>query len=213
MRRRAVLRVGACAALVLLILGCKGDHKSGPSNSFLFEHNAQFLGGRTIRWPVLPIRVFLGNGVASPDEVAVWTAVTGGLVTFVFVSSAGGANITFRFRGGDDICGLTVVEFTDDGTIVAADVQVSRSIYRGRFCVRTVTHETAHAIGFLSHTADGGLMDDDGGNGEITPPVIQFFRDLYSLPPGTRVSAAQQRLVERRAGGRNSMTFIHPVRR
>jgi hypothetical protein len=93
-------------------------------------------------------------------------------------------------------------------------VHVSQAIYRGPQCVRTVTHETAHAIGFLSHTSDGGLMDDDGGNGDITPPVSQMFRDLYSLAPGTVINVEKRRpLVERRAGGRNVMTFVHPVRR
>ena len=143
-----------------------------------------------------------------------WTAATGGLVTFTFVGSPGAANISFGFRSGTDICGTTNVEFTDDGQITSARVQVSQSIYRGPQCVRTVTHETAHAIGFLSHTSDGGLMDDDGGNGEITPPVSQMFRDLYSLAPGTVVGDQRTKpLVERRRGGRNVMTFIHPVRR
>jgi hypothetical protein len=211
--RRSILRGGACAALAVLVLGCGKDGGSGPSNSFLLEHNAQFNGGRTVRWRTLPIRVFLGDGVARADEVTVWTAITGGLVTFSFVGSAGGAHIGFRFRSGSDLCGLTLVEYTDDGELLQADVQVSRAIYRGPQCVRTVTHETAHAIGFLSHTSDGGLMDDDGGNGEITPPVVQFFRDLYALAPGTRISAQQRRLVQQRVGGRNVMTFITPVRR
>jgi hypothetical protein len=212
-RRRAILERVAPVALGLLALGCSGHDSSGPSNTVLFEHNAQFNGGRTVRWPTLPIRVFLGNGVALPEEVTAWTAATGGRVTFEFVPSAAGADITFGFRSGTDICGFTVVEWSDDGAIVAAEVRVSRSIYRGRFCVRTVTHETAHAIGFLSHTADGGLMDEDGGNGEITPPVIQFFRDLYALPPGTRITVGERRLAERRPGGRHAMTFIYPVRR
>jgi hypothetical protein len=210
--RGSILRGGLCAALAVLVVGC-GKSSSGPSNSFLFEHNAQFNGGRTVRWAVLPIRVFLGNGVASADEVTVWTAATGGRVTFAFVGSAGGADITFRFREGSDICGFTQVEYSDDGQLTLGDVQVSRAIYRGPQCVRTVTHETAHAIGFLSHTSDGGLMDEDGGNGEITPPVVQFFRDLYSLAPGTQVSAERTRLAERRAGGRHVMTFVYPVRR
>jgi hypothetical protein len=200
------------AAAALLSVGCEKD--KGHSDSFLFENNAQFNGGRTVRWPNLPIRVFLGNGVASAGEVTVWTAQTGGLVTFTFVGSPAGAGITFGFRGGDDICGITDVEYTDDGQITSADVRVSQSIYRGPQCVRTVTHETAHAIGFLDHTSDGGLMDDDGGNGEITPPVSQMLRDLYSLAPGTVVSAERRKpLVQRRSGGRNTMTFIYPVRR
>jgi hypothetical protein len=201
--------------LALLVLACGKDDGGGSgSSSFLFENNAQFNGGRTVRWAALPIRVFLGNGVAAPGEVTAWTAATGGLVTFTFVGSAGAANISYSFRSGTDICGTTNIEYTDDGQITFAAVQVSQSIYRGPQCVRTITHETAHAIGFLDHTSDGGLMDDDGGNGEITPPVSQMFRDLYSLPPGTVVSDQRTKpLVERRRGGRNVMTFIHPVRR
>jgi hypothetical protein len=211
--KRSRLRVLGLATLALLVLGC-GDDDDGHSNSFLFENNAQFNDGRTVRWVALPIRVFLGNGVAAAGEVTAWTAATGGLVTFTFVGSAGAANISFGFRTGTDICGVTSVEFTDNGAITFAEVLVSRTIYRGPQCVRTVTHETAHAIGFLSHTSDGGLMDDDGGNGEITPPVSQMFRDLYGLAPGTLISAQRTRpLVERRKGGRNVMTFIHPVRR
>ena len=215
MNRRHRLRALGLAALALLVLGCGGDDNGGGrSNAFLFEHNAQFNSGRTVRWADLPIRVFLGNGVASAGEVTAWTAATGGLVTFAFVGSPGAANISFGFRSGTDICGTTGIEFTDDGHITSVRVLVSQSIYRGPQCVRTVTHETAHGIGFLSHTSDGGLMDDDGGNGEITPQVSQMFRDLYSLAPGTVISDQRTKpLVERRRGGRNVMTFIHPVRR
>ena len=139
-------------ALGLLLLGCGSDNGSGSSkNAPLYEFNARFNGGRTARWSNLPVRVFLGNGVASAGEVTAWTAATGGAVTFTFVGSAGGANITFRFQSGSDICGVTLVEYTDEGDITSADVAVSQSVYRGPQCVRTVTHETAHAIGFFSH--------------------------------------------------------------
>ena len=108
---------------------------------------------------------------------------------------------------------MTFLEFTDDGELTSADVEVSQSIYRGPQCQRTVTHETAHAIGFLGHTADGGLMDPDGGNGVITPLVAGVLRDLYHFPPGTRVSAETKRFGLRRPGGKNVMTFVSPVRR
>ncbi len=203
------------AAVLLLLAGCGGKdhHSSATGFGFLFDHNAQFNDGRTVRWGALPIAVFLGNGVASADEVTTWTSATGGAVTFAFVGSAAGAGIVFRFRSGTDICGVTNVLFTEDGFITSADVQVSQAIYRGPQCVRTVTHESAHAIGFLDHTSDGGLMDPDGGNGEITAPVAQMLRDLYSLPPGTVISAERRRLAERRPGRVHSMTFVYPVRR
>ena len=172
MIRRPIWRAVGLAALVLSVLGCGDDNTGSTKNAPLFEFNAQHNGGRTVRWANLPIRVFLGDGVARADEVNVWSPATGGAVTFTFLPTAAGANVTFRFRSGSDVCGVTFVEFTDDGEMTSADVQVSQSIYRGPQCVRTVTHETAHAIGFLGHTDDGGLMDPDGGNGDITSLVI-----------------------------------------
>jgi hypothetical protein len=152
--------------------------------------------------------------VARTDEVNVWTAATGGVVTFTFVGSAGAADVTFAFSGRTDICGVTDILF-DEGpsTIVSADIQVSQRFYRTSDCVRTVTHETAHAIGFLDHTANDGLMDPDGGTGQITPLVSGVLRDLYSLPPGTFVTAELRRLGLGRPGGRKAMTFIYPLRK
>jgi hypothetical protein len=212
--RRPIWKAAGWAALSLqLLLGCDKDKGTGATtNAPLFEFNAQANGGRTVRWANLPVRVFLGDGVAQAGEVTVWTGATGGAVTFTFVGSGSGPNVSFRFRGGTDICGLSTIEYTDDGLLTFVDIQVSQAIYRGPQCVRTVTHETGHGIGFLGHTKDGGLMDDDGGDGEITPTVTQVLRDLYSLPPGTLVSAQTKRLGLRRPGGKNVMTFIYPVR-
>ena len=174
-----------------MVAGCGDDDGTGSTkNAALFEFNAQQNGGRTVRWGNLPIRVFLGNGVARAEEVTVWSAATDGAMTFTFVPSAAGANVTFGFRSGTDICGVTFVEFEDNGQMTSANVQVSQGIYRGPQCVRTVTHETAHAIGFLGHTDEGGLMDPDGGNGDITPLVSGVLRDLYHFAPGTIVRIA-----------------------
>ncbi len=213
MTRRPSWEVAGILALsALWLLGCGNDNGTGATkNAPLFEFNAQNNGGRTIRWRNLPVRVFLGSA-ARPDEVNTWTAATDGAVTFTFVGSAGVANVRFGFRSGSDICGVTYVEFTDEGDLTSAEVQVSQPIYRGPQCQRTVTHETAHAIGFLGHTSDGGLMDADGGNGVITPLVTGVLRDLYHLPPGTTVSAETKRFGLRRPGGKNVMTFVSPVR-
>jgi hypothetical protein len=204
--------------LSLVLAACGGGGKSSgasqaPDLEYLFQHNARFNDGVTTRWPVLPIRVF-ANNIAQPDEVTEWTRVTGGLVTFTFVGSSTEADISFRFGTGDDICGITTVEFEADGRITLADVRVVEEVFRGPQCVRTVTHEVGHAIGFLDHTVDGGLMDDDGGNGEITAPVIKMFVDLYRLAPGTFVGTGQRpRATLKRNGGRYVITIIDPVRR
>jgi hypothetical protein len=208
-------RAGWAVLSLVLLVGCDNDddNSGATKNAPLFEFNAFDNGGRTSRWPNLPIRVFLGNGVARMNEVTVWTAETGGVVTFSFVASAGAANITYDAGVGDpDLCGVTDIQFDGD-LIVAASVHVNASIYRSAGCVRTVTHEAAHAIGFLTHTDDGGLMDDDGGNGQITPVVAQTLRDLYLLPPGTLVVAQTKQFGLRRPGGKRAMTFSYPVRR
>jgi hypothetical protein len=207
------------AALPIVLVACGGGGGGGGSDSpgdaeirFLAQHNARFNGGVTTRWPNLPIRVFTNN-IARQDEVTAWTGATGGLVTFSFVGSRAGADIFFSFTTGATICGVTTVEFEADGRITSADVRVVQAVFRGPQCIRTVTHEIGHAIGFFDHTADGGLMDDDGGNGEITPPVSRMFVNLYSMPTGSAIGLGERaRVAQRRPGGRSALTFIHPMR-
>jgi hypothetical protein len=209
------LRALLWGVLPLALAACGGGGGSGPSNNnfdFLFQHNARFNDGKTVRWPNLPIRVFTNN-IAQQNEVTEWTAATGGAVTFTFVGSASGANITFRFGTGDDICGVTTVRFTPEGEIVSADVQVVQAIFRTDVCTRTVVHEVGHAIGFLDHSIDGGLMDDDGGNGVITEQVSSMIALLYSMAPGTVVKALLPKGVPERKGGVRSVTIVDPVRR
>ena len=211
-----VRRLAGGLGLALLVAACGSSHHGGtaPSNTdFLVTHNAQYNGGRTIRWPSLPIPVSLG-GIGRPDEVTAWTGATGGAVTFTFVGSPPPNSIAMRGRSGTDICGVTTVSYNDDGTISSADIELSTEIFRGPQCVRTVTHEMGHAIGFLDHTADGGLMDDDGGDGSFTSEVTQMIRDLYSLAPGTVVASQRTRATEQRIGSLRRVTITYyPVRR
>jgi hypothetical protein len=215
-RRITIARVVGLLVVALGSVGC-GSHKdhSGPSTgdaALLVQLNASFNDGRTVRWGSLPIPVFL-NGIARPDEVNAWAAATGGVVSFTFVGSPPPAGISFRFGGGNDVCGSALVEYTEDGHITAADIQVVQGIFRGPQCQRTVVHETGHAIGFLAHTADGGLMDPDGGNGEITPEDVSFIRALYSLAPGTFVGLGERTRIRLGRMGRRSVTIVDPVRR
>ena len=212
-RRPTWTLAGLVALIALSLLGCGKDHSGPSSNAPLYEFNASQNNGRTVRWPVLPVRVFLGGNVAQASEVNIWTQATNGAVTFAFVNSAAGANITFGFQSETDVCGVTFIEYDDAGNLTSAETRVSQSIYRGPQCQRTVTHESAHAIGFLGHTSDGGLMDPDGGDGAITPLVAGVLTDLYHLAPGTQVSAEAKAFGLKRPGSRNHMTFTYPVRK
>jgi hypothetical protein len=218
---RGLLLWGALPLVLALLASCGGGDgrdggASGASSAdldYLFQHNARFNDGLTVRWANLPIRVFT-NGIAREDEVTEWTRATGGAVTFTFVGSASGANITFRFGTGDDICGTTTIRFTSEGEIVSSDVQLVRAIFRTAVCTRTVVHEVGHAIGFLDHTTDGGLMDDDGGDGRITEPVASMLTLLYSMAPGSVIRAlAPGGVAQRRAGAIRSVTVVDPARR
>lgn len=211
-------RVTLLLGLLLAFGACGGKKNPAGSASvegaaFLVQHNARLNNGRTVRWPNLPIPVF-ANDIAREDEVREWTSVSGGRVTFAFVGSPSASGISVRFRSGADICGVTTVEYNSDGAILSADVRVSRDVFRSSQCVRTVTHEIGHAIGVLDHTSDGGLMDEDGGDGRITSPVAEMIRTLYSLPPGTLVALGEKpQTALRRSGERYSVTFVYPVRR
>ncbi len=116
-------------------------------------------------------------------------------------------------RGGNDVCGTTFIDFEADGRITSVDIQVVQAIFRGPECQRTVVHETGHAIGFLAHTADGGLMDPDGGNGVITQEDVTFIQSLYALAPGTFVGLAERIRSPLGRSGRRSVTIVDPVRR
>jgi hypothetical protein len=217
LRTPTMRRIMPLVVLALLCADC-GKHSSvsGPSGSatdLLIALNASANDGRTVRWAAVPIPVFL-NGIARADEVNAWAVATGGAVTFTFVGSPPAAGISFRFGGGNDVCGSTLVEYGSDGRITSADIEVVQAIFRGPQCQRTVVHETGHAIGFLAHTADGGLMDPDGGSGEITSEDVTFIQSLYALAPGTFVGRDERtRVALARSGGRRSVMIVDPVRR
>jgi hypothetical protein len=211
-------RTRIAALVVVLVPGlvaCGGHHSSSGSNSteLLVQHNAQFNDGRTVRWPALPVRVAL-NGLGTPDEVTAWTSATGGAVTFAFVGGPIGNGVNMRGTGSSEVCGVTTVEYGSDGVITSADIALSRPIYRSPQCVRTVTHETGHAIGFLNHTSNGGLMDDDGGNGQFNAEVTETIQDLYALAPGTFVGRGERPRLGLEPRGRRTLVFVtYPRRR
>jgi len=210
----------ACRALLLLVLSvgllaCEDDTgiDDPKERAVLFQLNAVHNGGKTVRFDPLPIATHLPADVGSENEVTEWTQVSGGKVQFTFVGSPPGVGISFRLASlADDVCGVTDVEFDND-RIELADVRLNPRNYRSSGCQRTVTHEAGHAIGILDHTSDGGLMDPDGGDGNITSDVSTMVRNLYSLKPGTQVGLFERGSRAQRRGGRYVVTIVDYVRR
>jgi hypothetical protein len=182
------LKIGLLLILVLVLSSCdSGSSTSGGGGSsanyqFLYDHNANALNGHTVRWESNNIKVYTAGISGAEAAVNRWA----GPVNFTFVGSPPSDGISFSWTSsGGNICGVTNTYYLNSGKITQASVQISinQNGCRGGLN-NTVSHETAHALGFFGHTADGGLMDPDGGNSIITTPVSNFMSLLYSRPYG-----------------------------
>lgn len=191
MRPFKVIRLIIGCLLLAALWSCSGsgsDSGGGGSNSdfqFLYDHNAQQLDGHTIRWDPNTIKVFTAGIPGAEAAVNRWA----GPVNFVFVGSPPSDGISFSLAGSSSFCGVTNTFYFNSGKIVRAEVSINAN---QQFCRggldNTLTHETAHALGFFGHTADGTLMDPDGGNGNITGTLRNFMSLLYSQPPGRDIN-------------------------
>ena len=185
-----IAKIGCLLCLALVLASCSsGGSSSGGSGSspdfrFLFDHNASQLNGHTIRWESTNIKVYTAGLPGAEAAIKRWA----GPVSFTFVSSPPADGISFSQGSSKTLCGLTHTFYLNSGKITQAVV----SIFDQTFCRggldNTVAHETAHALGFFGHTADGGLMDPDGGNGNITTPDRNFMSLLYSQPFGSDIT-------------------------
>jgi len=213
-------RIWGGLLLLLLLVGCGGSGGGGGGSTatpsvitdpFLFDHNASINGGVLTRWPSVPVTVDTGQIPDAEAKFNRWRDATGGSVSFVFTGA--GAGVRVRLGGAiPDTCAETVVFFTAGGSVTRAEVSLT-PIWNTAVCVETVAHEAGHSIGFFGHTSDGGLMDPDGGNGQITGQVANMMRTLYSNPPGTMVkSALLARGAQTPRDGIRSVRFVTPAR-
>jgi hypothetical protein len=185
---KRILKIGCLLALALALSSCEtGSSSSGGGGSssgdyrFLYDHNATHLGGHTIRWESNTIKVYTGGIAGAEAAINRWV----GPVNFSYVGSSPSDGISFSWTSSNSYCGITYTYYTNSGRISQAIVQIAtnQALCRGGLD-NTVSHEAAHALGFFGHTADGGLMDPDGGNSNITTPVRNFMSLLYSHPFG-----------------------------
>jgi hypothetical protein len=182
-------------SLLILTLSCGGGGSSSGGGSggqspgpgwpsgdynYLNQHNASFNNGIIIRWQT-PILVNTNGISGAEDAMRQWG------LPFTFVNYNPAEGITLNIGNpGPGACGVTYSQWNSaNGRIVSANIIISSNL---QGCVGTITHETGHAIGFENHTTDGGLMDADGGNGQITSPVRNMINLLYSLPIGTNIT-------------------------
>lgn len=153
----------------------------GGDYQYLNQHNARFNNGIIIRWQT-PVLVNTNGIPGAEDSFRQW----GLPLTFVDYTPAEGITVNMG-DPGTGACGVTLFQwFSSNGRIISARITI-----RPGGCLNNLvlTHEAAHALGFADHTSDGGLMDPNGGNGQITAPVRNMMNLLYSLPIGTNISS------------------------
>jgi hypothetical protein len=163
-----------------------GGGYSGADYRFLYEHNAQYLDGHTIRWESNTVTVYTRGIPGAEAAVNRWA----GPVGFVFINYPPAVGISFDWTTSNSYCGVSYTDYYTSGRIVKATIYINENQTNCRGGLdNTLAHETAHALGFFNpHTSDGGLLDPDGGNGTITPAVRNFFSLLYSHPYGWNIN-------------------------
>ncbi|MEK7599232.1 MAG: hypothetical protein AAB474_02150 [Patescibacteria group bacterium] len=177
-------------------LGCEGANKiTGPSpitpgntgnteikDSDLYKYNAAFDGGYTNRWDKNTITVYDGIGLSEIQGfLNEWNQYLNGRRLLLRSDSYADININYGERA------QTNVNIYSNHTFSRAFIEMDNNPHTDNF-KGAVKHELGHAIGFNSHTSNGGLMDAYGnGIKDIDSVVAGVVKKLYELPPGTKV--------------------------
>lgn len=190
MKSKTWLRAFALCLLLAFGTGCpdlltdsEGDSTTSDYQ-FLYDHNAKELDGHTIRWASNDIKVYTGGISGAEKAINRWA----GPVSFTYVSSPPSEGVSFSYTASVQYCGVTYLNYLNSGRVTKATVYISiNQLFCRGGLENTITHEMAHALGFMDHTSDGSLMDPDGGDGTITPRLRNFMSLLYSMPYGTNI--------------------------
>ena len=193
-RRQFLIHSGFLLTSLCLGFGCSDETntpQTGDTEELLIKLNADLNQNRTIRFPDGPIQVCVENVPDGRNQVRTWSEALKDIFEFQFVDSSPSQGITIRYGiQAPIICGVTYEPNWKDGIIKSAVIELDPKVLVPVLggCNQTVTHEVGHALGMLGHIGDGHLMDSDGGDGQISDQILEFFSILYSYPPNTLVA-------------------------
>ncbi len=154
---------------------------------YLYNYNAVYLSGRTIRYPNIPVRVGSTSVPTSvPTAFNVWNSASGGRLRFTFASGSGTITVTMDNTMSSNICGQCVTWWNSAGEIVQAEITLNPDQSRcSGGLSKTLTHEAGHATGFLGH--DSSSIMNPTGSGGVTTQNKRFYQMLYTFKPGTDI--------------------------
>ena len=145
--------------------------------------------GKTMRWPNGTVSVYDETGFNGlQSALSVWNTAIGGPGVLA-QSSDPSSPITISLDStlasvcGDASYGIHTGT-GGDNSIYQCIIRINSTC---GLVIPIYAHEIGHCIGFFAHTQDGGLMDANTGNGQISTEDTTMIHHLYELPVGTYI--------------------------
>lgn len=161
----------------------------------LAHFNTQWNDDKTVRFRNNEIDVYFAvnqNLTSSAKrELERWSNATNDLITFNYVDSPpdNGLSVLPFPLIRPAVCGSASPDH--ENGVIKRSVIFLDAISLTTLCEKTLTHEVGHAIGLMAHSDDGGLMDDNGGDGKINDQIVRILKIIYSTPPDTPFSSIE----------------------
>ena len=150
---------------------------------------------KTRRYESTKIDVFINNVRGAAEAIDFVGSALEGLISFNLVDSMPEVGIAFEYT--EKHCGYTIEDpwNPQSDTIGLRIVYVGIEGDCGKYNVNNIIHEIFHALGYYGHSAIQNTVMTVGGTwvgwesdkGEIDDVTISVIKNLYALPPGTRI--------------------------
>jgi hypothetical protein len=185
----AVRRVSAWIAVVsvsALVLGACGESTTAVSRSAsvqqIYADDIHIVGDLSKTAKGLYSARWSGQPVYVSASGPLWEAAAKRWQPAVRLVHNKNGRIRFGGFTHRPVCGYAV-PYLRKGEITRCDVFLNEALAANvRMCGGTevvLAHEIGHCLGVIGHTNDGGLMDANGGNKQVSRQTLAGLKALY----------------------------------